>query len=377
MTVDLNEELEDFANEHGEPHWLVKRRLAALEAAKDFNNFNVDQWEYFPMKAPAKPKLTHEIVDQIEYQDYELGITQFGQSNLDTSIPDELDDEGLLLTDVFTAFRQHPRLIQNNFMSKVIPEDTDQLTSLHTAFFNNGIFLYIPKDCQLTKPIQLNVFQDSIHDQPLVHNVFIVAEEGSQAQVILNAETIGEMSNIASCMVEIIAKANSKLGFTSTNHFSQNTTLYMKQHAHISRDAKVDWNNISDNGGDNYVDTGSMLAGKNAESHINSISKQNDGSKIKINNEIEHRYDQNTGEIEQISFVSDVENASISTITSDKELQSSHVVTGKKNTGISVIKIDTDLVGKYNYSSAAVEEDEFNNEFKRAIQSVSQGIVEN
>ena len=57
----------------------------------------------------------------------------------------DLAEQGVILTDLFTAMHEYPELVQEYYMTKAAEMDEDQLTALHAAFMNSGLFLYVPK----------------------------------------------------------------------------------------------------------------------------------------------------------------------------------------------------------------------------------------
>jgi Fe-S cluster assembly scaffold protein SufB len=279
MSESVARALEDYANEHGEPHWLVKRRLEALSQIESAAEMDFD----IPtMQVPKKVKLTKEALSLAKIDEVENGLTQIGQSSLENTLDEEVEDDGVILTDIFTAFRQHPRLIESYFMNKVILESENKLTEFHTAVFNNGIFLYLPKNYQLTEDVYLNIIQNSLETQPLISHIFIYADQGSSATIISDMYSIGPISNYAEIEVEILARPNSQINYFSLEHFNDTSKVICTRRATVSREATVNWNVAQFDLGKSRGTTSSKLAHKTAQSNIQ-VYSLNQSNEIGIN----------------------------------------------------------------------------------------------
>lgn len=287
-------DLETFANEQGEPHWLVDRRIQALnslEQAPAFSSQHLtfDSFDELGLVVPQKIRLTKEALQLANVDEDEIGMTQIGQSSLENTLDENDEDQGVILTDVFTAFRQHPRLIENYFMKKVIPQDEDQLTLKHMALLNNGIFLYLPKNFVLKDTVFLNMIQDSINQQPLISHLFIYADEGSQATIVHDLRTIGKETNRADIVVEILARPKSLINYFAIDHLGSKTDATIRRKAVISREAAVNWNIASMNQSSTIATVKSKLAHKTAQSDLQVDSLQRGKQPLEILAQIESK----------------------------------------------------------------------------------------
>ncbi|WP_048704193.1 SufD family Fe-S cluster assembly protein [Companilactobacillus ginsenosidimutans] len=285
MSEELAEQLEQFANEHGEPHWLVKRRLEALTAVKSAPEFSISHFDMaasdnLQKQTPQKIKLTKEVLSAANIDEDEIGLSQIGQSSLENTLDEDDEEGGVILTDIFTAFRQHPRLIENYFMNKVLPEGSNKLTELHTALLNNGMFFYLPKNYQLSDTVHLNIIQDSFHNQDLITHIFIYADQGSSANIVVDARTVGDETNHADVIVEILARPKSQINYTEATHFGKNTKVTINRAAQISRDAQVNWKVAQFNQENTAAHTESNLAHKDAKTDIKIYTLQQGDKKV-------------------------------------------------------------------------------------------------
>ncbi|EHL95124.1 FeS assembly protein SufD [Lentilactobacillus parafarraginis F0439] len=294
----LKDTLAQASNDRGEPHWFTARRLAAVDQMVDLPLPEVQRFDYhrWPV-TPTEQGLKHvrsnkKLAANVDIREDSVQITQVGQTTISTNLPDDLFDQGVILTDIFTAFREHPRLTQKYFMDKVINTGEDRLTSYHTAFLNAGIFLFVPKGVTIKQPIEAHIIQDSTQRAPLVSHVLIIAEEDSHFSFIQHLTTQGDQKNLASCVVEILARANSHVGFSSLDEFGHNTTTYLNRRAYLSRDANVDWAIAMMNDGNTIADFDSELvgSGSKADSKVVAITAgdQHNGINTRVTNRGKH-----------------------------------------------------------------------------------------
>ncbi|WP_125588631.1 SufD family Fe-S cluster assembly protein [Companilactobacillus jidongensis] len=266
-----NEFLEDFeldANDHGEPHWFIDRRISAL---KQLDKLDLPVSKYFTnedilikLTSPQRIRSKKNLIDSEKITG--STISQFGQTVIKNDLPEELEAQGVVLTDIFTALRIHPRLIQKNLMDKVISPDEDKITAFHLACINSGIFLYVPKDVKLTEPIKIDLIQDDTKKGDLNTHALIVAENDSAVTVEQTLSNFGDNQNNTNLFVEVLSRANAKVNYSLKSE-SNSKLVYLRTRAYLSRKAEVDWDMNLANQKDTWADFSDNLFG--ADSHIN------------------------------------------------------------------------------------------------------------
>lgn len=300
----LKTSLEDAANEHGEPHWLAEKRVAAVDSMVDLampevRRFDYHRWQLTPTEPIDWHRSDKALAEGIDIDDDRIQFVQVGQTTMAVNLPDELDDQGVILTDIFSAFREHPRLTEKHFMDKIIKTDEDRLTAHHVAFLNGGLFLYVPKNVVIDKPIEAYFVQDSTRVSPMVSHVLIIAEEGSQFSFTQHLSTQGDEKNVASCVAEILARPNSNVRFSSLDELGENTTAYLNRRAAIGKNATVDWAIGVMNGGNTVADFDSDLQGEGSRGDAKVITVTSAKQKNGINTRVTNRGKHSVGHILQ------------------------------------------------------------------------------
>ena len=155
-----------------------------------------------------------------------------------TKLSEDLAEKGVILTDINTAFEKYPEIVKKYFfMSTKI--DKDKFAALNAAHFNNGIFLYVPKNIELDEPIRVNF--DFDEKNSIIHNMIIV-EPNSKIDFIeeySNKEISQEQLN--ACVTEVFANQNSKINFYHLNTWTKNVNNFTNIVGTIERDASINW----------------------------------------------------------------------------------------------------------------------------------------
>ncbi|WP_288530356.1 Fe-S cluster assembly protein SufD [uncultured Secundilactobacillus sp.] len=300
----LKASLLDAANEHGEPHWLADRRVAAVDAMVDLplpevRRFDYHRWPLTPIGPLQWQRSDKALVAGIAIDDAHIQFVQVGQTTVAVNLPDELDEAGVILTDIFSAFREHPRLTEKHFMDQIINANEDQLTAHHVAFLNGGLFLYVPKNVVIDKPIEAYFVQDSTQKAPMVSHVLIIAEEGAEFSFTQHLTTAGDESNAASCVAEILARPNSHVRFSSLDELGDQTTAYLNRRARIGKNATIDWAIGVLNGGNTVADFDSDLQGEGSHADAKVITVTTGKQKNGINTRVTNRGKHSVGHILQ------------------------------------------------------------------------------
>lgn len=273
------ENLLNFSHKNNESSWLTDLRIKSFE--------RLEELDY--------PKM-----QRFSYQDWPLiKKKDFSWSNqADFSLKEEqklLEKKGIILTDIFTASKKYPELVQSTFES-VIKHNEDKLAAYHYAYLNSGLFLYIPKDTILTEPITISL---SPTQDTYISHLLIVADNNSKVKFLEEIQDKEKKASSASLMVELIARPGSHIEFSSLDELSQDTTLYFNRRAKIEKDAHVEWAIAFMNDCNTLGDLDSELVGEGSFADSKAIAVTTANQKVGINNRVTNRGPHSTGLINQ------------------------------------------------------------------------------
>src|SRR5699024_4573949 len=148
------------------------------------------------------PEELKEIID--ENNAGETVLIQRNHTIAYSSLSKELEDKGVILTDIFTAIREHSDLVQKYFMTDAVQVDEHRLTALHATILNGGAFVYSPKNVEIKEPLQTNYWQED-PEASLFNHVVVVADTGrSVAYVEHDISNNEKEETIANIVPEVV-----------------------------------------------------------------------------------------------------------------------------------------------------------------------------
>ncbi len=250
--------VEELSRGKGEPAWMLQKRLDAWETyektptplgrrgdlgtLRTFSNFKFDRlMSYVPGKVGDVLPTSFEKARQEGLVDERSGtIIQHNSSIVRIELNEDLKQQGVILTDLETAVREHPELVQPYFMTDCIPVDSNKYTALHAAFWSGGIFLYVPQGVEIVAPILSQVWLDAPGSAFFSHTL-IVADEMSSVRFVTeySSGVEGEQATLLDDVVEVYAKNASTVEFSNLQELGQNIWNITNKNAIFAKDASV------------------------------------------------------------------------------------------------------------------------------------------
>ena len=289
----------NFSLSKGEPEWMTKFRQEALAKADELPLPHIDRvkfhrWPLFDIEDMADQYSEAGNVAAFDEMKDNPVLVQQGTWTTFEQLSTELAEKGVIFTDLFTALQEHPDLVKEYYMQKAVKMDEDQLTALHAAFMNTGLFLYVPKNVVIDEPIEALFFQAGDIAQHYFKHVLIVTDEHSEFSYLERFQTTGEELKKVSgnIVVEVIAKAGAKVKYSAVDQLGESITSYMNRRGYIMRDATVDWAIGVMNDGNVIADFDSDLVGEGAHSEVKIVAissgKQTQGIDTRVTNKAPH-----------------------------------------------------------------------------------------
>src|SRR6266566_530511 len=252
--------VEELARQKGEPAWMLQKRLHAWDVFEstaaplgrrgDLGTFramaNFKYQEVSPY-IPADGSGTLPAVIQQSLQDALVNeraghVVQRNASVVHVELDDELKRKGVILTDLDTAVREYPELVQQYFMTRCVPVESNKYTALHAAFWSGGVFLYIPKGVEIEKPILAQIWIDSPASATFAHTL-IIAEDESSVRFVneYNSSFDDERPSFLDDVVEVYAKNAARVEFSNLQDLGLNVWNVTNKNAIHEKDGSSTW----------------------------------------------------------------------------------------------------------------------------------------
>lgn len=195
--------------------------------------------------------------------------------------------QGVIFGSLKEVAQQHPELVKK-YYGKLADTSKDGLTAFNTAFAQDGVLMYVPKNVVVDKPIQLvNILRGDV-DFMMNRRVLIVLEEGAQARLLICDHAVDNVNFLSTQVIEVFVGANAVFDMyeleethTSTVRFSN---LYVKQEA----SSNVLLNNMTLHNGTTRNTTQVTLAGQGAEINLCGMAIEDKNQHVDNHTAIDH-----------------------------------------------------------------------------------------
>jgi len=278
--------IEDISSSKNEPDWLKEYRKNSLSAYDElpiemsplYNKYT-DAKKMDPDKVSLSTSTTDTVPKFLEKRlgelENEVCIIQIGTNIFKINLPDELKSKGLIISSISDAIQNNSELVKKSLESSNSKDD--KFTALNNAAFNSGIFIHIPRNLVVEKPIHLLICLSDDGHSTISRNI-IFADESSKATIV--QELYSPQIETQQAYLELLntnIAANAQLDVTTLQMMDQHAVAFSTRHTDLAQDAKVNW----------YSGLfGSMLSRYKTEYFLNgSGASSNDSEVIFGNNE--------------------------------------------------------------------------------------------
>ncbi len=260
---------------------LLRERSAALA---DFNRLGfphkkLEKWRNTDLKISLSFDYSLATAD-FRMQDVLDEVFECDVQELDTYVmnlykgrffykdnPLHILDGGVIVGSLKAAFDQYPELVKKYF-GKYATTENNAFNALNTALFLDGLFVYVPKNVILEKPLQLINAVGTTEDVFVQNRNLIILEENSQLTLIQCDDSYNYKRSLTNSVTEIVIGANASLDHYRLQNINNNSTLISSIAIEQDRDSRLNTNSIILNGGLIRNETYTKLIGEGAQADI-------------------------------------------------------------------------------------------------------------
>src|SRR5579862_8113896 len=186
------ESLAELIERRDEPEWMRERRRAAWQTyldipmptrqdeewrRTDLRRLKLDDVEPYSEGAQASKTLVPPAERNEVFGGF-LGLRD--AQSVEYHLSDDLTAKGVIFTDLQTAVRGHGDLVRAYFMTRCVPASDSKFAALHGAFWDNGVFLYVPRGVSIKEPLRA-VTQANLQGRSSLGHTLVVLDADSQA----------------------------------------------------------------------------------------------------------------------------------------------------------------------------------------------------
>ena len=242
--------IEEISSSRNEPEWLKDYRKNSLsvydnlpiETSPLYNKYtdakkmDPDKVSLSTTTAETIPSFLQKRLGELEN---EICIIQIGTNIYKINLPDELKSKGLVISSISDAIQNNSELVKKALEASSSEED--RFTALNNAAFNSGIFIHVPRNLILEKPIYFLTCLSEDGHSTISRNI-IFADESSKATIV--QELYSPKIETQQAYLELMntnVGDNAQLDVTTLQMLDQSAVTFSTKRTDLGQDAKVNW----------------------------------------------------------------------------------------------------------------------------------------
>ncbi len=156
-------------------------------------DFPVDPYQAFKCDVPGIQSYLFFVVNDAFYPEY---------NEQNAELPKEV-----IICSLKEAAEKYPDLVAK-YYGRLSTKKQDGLVAFNGAFAQDGFFMYVPKNVELDRPVQLvNIMRADVDFMANAHNL-IILEEGAKAQLLVCDHTVDDVRFVSNRVTEVFVAEN-------------------------------------------------------------------------------------------------------------------------------------------------------------------------
>jgi len=282
-TIDTSH-IDEISSSKNEPDWLKEYRKNSLSIYNELPlEISTLYTKYTDAKRMDPQQVSLAISSDSTIPDFlnrrlkelenEICIIQIGTNIHKINLPDEQKSKGLVISSIDDALKNSPELVKKALEASNSKED--KFTALNNAAFNSGIFIHIPRNFILEKPIYF-LSCLSVDEISIISRNVIFADESSKASIV--QELYSPKSSKQQAYLELLntnVGANAQLDLTTLQMMDQSSVNFSTRRSDVGEDGTINW----------YIGLfGTMLSRYRIEYYLNGSGSQANDSAVLFGN---------------------------------------------------------------------------------------------
>ena len=254
--------IKKISERKNEPEWMREFRLKALEVynskpmtdwGPDLSDLDMNDIVHYlePDSAPMNenwddvPSYIRDTFDRLGIPEAEkqslAGVgAQYDSEVVYHSVHKELEEQGVIYTDIETAIVKYGDMLKEYFMTLITVND-HKFAALHGAVWSGGSFIYVPKGVKVKMPLQ-SYFRLNAPEAGQFEHTLIIVDEGADLHFIEGCSAPKYQKNaLHAGAVELFVRKGSRLRYSTIENWSRNMYNLNTKRALVEEDGVIEW----------------------------------------------------------------------------------------------------------------------------------------
>ena len=254
--------IEKISERKNEPEWMREFRLKALEVynskpmtdwGPDLSDLDMNDIVHYlePDSAPMNenwddvPSYIRDTFDRLGIPEAEkqslAGVgAQYDSEVVYHSVHKELEEQGVIYTDIETAIVKYGDMLKEYFMTLITVND-HKFAALHGAVWSGGSFIYVPKGVKVKMPLQ-SYFRLNAPEAGQFEHTLIIVDEGADLHFIEGCSAPKYQKNaLHAGAVELFVRKGARLRYSTIENWSRNMYNLNTKRALVEENGVIEW----------------------------------------------------------------------------------------------------------------------------------------
>ena len=254
--------IKKISERKNEPEWMREFRLKALEVynskpmtdwGPDLSDLDMNDIVHYlePDSAPMNenwddvPSYIRDTFDRLGIPEAEkqslAGVgAQYDSEVVYHSVHKELEEQGVIYTDIETAIVKYGDMLKEYFMTLITVND-HKFAALHGAVWSGGSFIYVPKGVKVKMPLQ-SYFRLNAPEAGQFEHTLIIVDEGADLHFIEGCSAPKYQKNaLHAGAVELFVRKGARLRYSTIENWSRKMYNLNTKRALVEEDGVIEW----------------------------------------------------------------------------------------------------------------------------------------
>ncbi|MGH7482751.1 MAG: Fe-S cluster assembly protein SufD [Longimicrobiales bacterium] len=269
---------------NGQPTWFAERRRHAARVydGTPMPTTRLEEWRYTEIArlqlgelVVAEPRAAGAAVDVpaaaralLDGRDTAGTVLQVDAGIAEIALDETLSARGVVLADLASAAADYPDLVEPYLATKAVPPEFGKFAALNGALWTAGVFLYVPDDVALDRPIRIARWLSEAGTAVFPRTLVVAGRRAKLALVEAFGSPDFDKPALSCGAVEIYANESAEVQHVVVQDFGRGVRYLSAQRTIAGRDADLDTLVVNLGASVARVDLAASLEGPGARSDM-------------------------------------------------------------------------------------------------------------